>query len=102
MAQRQATTQPDRRQPRRERPAPPRPAVADPPERPRQRARPAAGRPAPRRPAAPSRRPTFRTPPADDQASSPRYLVHTVPGLEDITVDEVKELVPGARVVGAW
>jgi tRNA (guanine6-N2)-methyltransferase len=58
-------------------------------------------RPAPRRPA-PGRRPTFRPAPADDQASSPRYLVHTVPGIEDVTIDEVKELVPGAHLVGAW
>jgi tRNA (guanine6-N2)-methyltransferase len=60
-------------------------------------------RPPPRRAAAPGRRPGFRSPlPVDDRATAPRYLVHTVPGLEDVTVEEVKELVPEARVVGAW
>ena len=39
---------------------------------------------------------------AEEGTATPRYLVHTVPGLEDVAQDEVGELIPEARLVGAW
>jgi 23S rRNA G2445 N2-methylase RlmL len=38
----------------------------------------------------------------ETSTAAPRYLVHTVPGLEEVTQDEVAELIPEAKLVGAW
>jgi 23S rRNA G2445 N2-methylase RlmL len=58
----------------------------------------AADTPAVRRTEEPRR----RAGPVEESAATPRYLVHTVPGLEEVTQEEVGELIPAARLVGAW